>query len=112
MASAETKRSDAIGLIAPDVRRAKYRLTNIMSAAHLRPNACSNRGALTSTVPNRDRNSNHQCHSYSVYQISRGRWRPELGHEWIAPDQSIHIAKAILLDLAANGHQIVKKGGI
>jgi hypothetical protein len=35
-----------------------------------------------------------------------------LDYEWIAPDQSIHIAKAILLDLAANGHQIVKKGGI
>lgn len=36
---------------------------------------------------------------------------PNLDYEWIAPDQSIHIAKAILLDLAANGYQIVKKGG-
>jgi hypothetical protein len=29
--------------------------------------------------------------------------------EWIAPDQSAHIAKAILLDLAANGYAIVKQ---
>jgi hypothetical protein len=34
-----------------------------------------------------------------------------LDYEWIAPDQSVHIAKAILQDLAANGYQIVKKGG-
>jgi len=33
-----------------------------------------------------------------------------LDYEWIAPDQSAHIAKAILLDLAANGYQIMKKG--
>jgi hypothetical protein len=32
-----------------------------------------------------------------------------LDYEWIAPDQSVHIAKA-LQDLAANGYQIVKKG--
>jgi hypothetical protein len=37
---------------------------------------------------------------------------PNLDYEWIAPDQSTHIAKATLLDLAANGYQIVKKGGI
>ena len=35
---------------------------------------------------------------------------PNLDYEWIAPDQSVHIAKAILQDLAANGYQIVKKG--
>ena len=29
--------------------------------------------------------------------------------KWIAPDQSAHIAKAILLDLAANGYAIVKQ---
>jgi hypothetical protein len=34
---------------------------------------------------------------------------PNLDDEWIAPDQSTHIAKAILRDLAANGYQIVKK---
>jgi len=34
---------------------------------------------------------------------------PNLDYEWIAPDQSAHIAKAILLDLDANGYQIVKK---
>jgi hypothetical protein len=34
---------------------------------------------------------------------------PNLDYEWIAPDQSKHIAKSILLDLAANGYQIMKK---
>jgi hypothetical protein len=34
---------------------------------------------------------------------------PNLDYEWIAPDQSTHIAKAILLDLAADGYQIMKK---
>lgn len=34
---------------------------------------------------------------------------PHLDYEWIGPDQSVHIAKAILQDLAANGYQIVKK---
>jgi len=34
---------------------------------------------------------------------------PNLDYEWIAPDQSKHIAKSILLDLTANGYQIVKK---
>jgi len=34
---------------------------------------------------------------------------PNLDYEWIPPDQSSHIAKAILLDLEANGFQIVKK---
>lgn len=32
-----------------------------------------------------------------------------LEYEWIAPDQSIHIAKAILQDLAVNGYQIVRR---
>jgi hypothetical protein len=34
---------------------------------------------------------------------------PNLDYEWIAPEQSAHIAKAILLDLEASGYQIVKK---
>jgi hypothetical protein len=37
---------------------------------------------------------------------------PNLDYEWIAPDQSVHIAKAILQDLAVNGYQIVKKGKV
>jgi len=37
---------------------------------------------------------------------------PNLDYEWIGPDQSVHIAKAILLDLAVNGYQIVKKGKV
>lgn len=34
---------------------------------------------------------------------------PNMNYEWIPPDQSAHIAKAIFLDLDANGYQIVKK---
>ena len=37
---------------------------------------------------------------------------PNLDYEWIAPDQSVHIARAILQDLAVNGYQIVKKGKV
>jgi hypothetical protein len=33
-----------------------------------------------------------------------------LDYEWILPDQSSHVAKAILLELADNGFEIVKKG--
>ena len=34
---------------------------------------------------------------------------PNLDYEWIPPEHSSHITKAILLDLAANGYQIVKR---
>ena len=34
---------------------------------------------------------------------------PNLDYDWIPSEQSAHITKAILLDLAANGFQIVKK---
>ena len=37
---------------------------------------------------------------------------PNLDYEWIAPDQSVRIAKAILQDLAVNGYQIVRKGKV
>jgi hypothetical protein len=33
-----------------------------------------------------------------------------LDYEWIKPEQSTHITRAILLELAASGYQIVKKG--
>jgi hypothetical protein len=33
-----------------------------------------------------------------------------LDYEWIPPDQSAHITKAILADLEAGGYQILKKG--
>jgi hypothetical protein len=36
---------------------------------------------------------------------------PNLDYEWIPPEQSAHITKAILLELEANGFQIVKKRG-
>jgi hypothetical protein len=32
-----------------------------------------------------------------------------MDYEWIPRDQSSHIAKAILLDLEANGYQVAKK---
>jgi hypothetical protein len=35
---------------------------------------------------------------------------PDLDYQWIKPEQSSHVAKAILLELAANGFEIVKKG--
>jgi hypothetical protein len=34
---------------------------------------------------------------------------PNLDYEWIAPEHSLHVTKAILLDLEASGFQIVKK---
>jgi hypothetical protein len=34
---------------------------------------------------------------------------PNMEYEWIPSDQSLHIAKAILLDLEAGGYQIVRK---
>ena len=37
---------------------------------------------------------------------------PNLDYEWIAPDQRVHITKAILQDLAVNGYQIVRKGKV
>jgi hypothetical protein len=33
-----------------------------------------------------------------------------MDYDWISPEQSSRITKAILLDLAANGFEIVKKG--
>jgi hypothetical protein len=35
---------------------------------------------------------------------------PNLDYDWIPPEQSSHITKAILSDLEAGGFQIVKKG--
>ncbi len=37
---------------------------------------------------------------------------PNMTYEWIPPDQSTHIAKAILLELEANGYYIAKKAGV
>lgn len=36
---------------------------------------------------------------------------PNMDYEWIPPEQSAQITKAILLELAAGGFQIVKKAG-
>lgn len=37
-----------------------------------------------------------------------GDGEPNLDYDWIPPEQSSRITKAILLELAANGYQIVK----
>jgi hypothetical protein len=34
---------------------------------------------------------------------------PHLDYEWIPPEQSLHLTKAILLDLESGGFQIMKK---
>jgi len=34
---------------------------------------------------------------------------PDFSHHWIKPEESAHIAKAIMLELEANGFQVVKK---
>ena len=34
---------------------------------------------------------------------------PNLDYDWIKPDQSAHLTKAILQDLADNGYEIVRK---
>jgi hypothetical protein len=38
-----------------------------------------------------------------------GDGSPNLDYAWIPPEQSLHITKAILLDLESGGFQIVKK---
>jgi hypothetical protein len=35
---------------------------------------------------------------------------PNLDYQWVQPEQSAHVAKAILLELAANGFKIVNDG--
>ena len=35
---------------------------------------------------------------------------PTLDYQWVHPEQSSHVAKAIILELAANGFEIVRKG--
>jgi hypothetical protein len=39
-----------------------------------------------------------------------GEGGPNLDYQWVQPEQSAHVAKAIILELAANGFEIVKKG--
>src|SRR2546430_358225 len=39
-----------------------------------------------------------------------GDGSPTLDYQWVQPEQSSHVAKAIILELAANGFEIVRKG--
>jgi len=43
-------------------------------------------------------------------KYAEGDGGPTLDYAWIQPEQSSHVAKAIILELAANGFEIVKKG--
>ena len=37
---------------------------------------------------------------------------PHLDYQWIQPEHSAHVTKAILAELAANGFEIVTKKGV
>ena len=45
----------------------------------------------------------------SMATYPEGDGGSNLDHEWIPPEHSAHIAKAILRELAANGFLVVKK---
>jgi hypothetical protein len=47
-----------------------------------------------------------------THQLGGVHFQLSKGAAWIAPDQSVHTAKAILQDLTVNGYQIVKKGKV
>jgi len=49
-------------------------------------------------------------HTAFVKYPDEGDGGQNLDYDWIKPEQSVQIAKAILLDLAANGFEIVKTG--
>jgi len=45
----------------------------------------------------------------SIVKYPEGDGGVQLDYEWIAPEQSSHVAKVILMELAANGFEIVTK---
>ena len=51
---------------------------------------------------------NNAIHTAFV-KYPEGDGGSHLDYDWIPPEQSAQITKAILLDLAANGFEIVKK---
>jgi hypothetical protein len=46
----------------------------------------------------------------ALTKYPEGDGGPNLDYQWIQPEHSSLVAKAILLDLTANGFEIVKKG--
>src|SRR5258707_15814106 len=50
------------------------------------------------------------CIHGEFIKYAEGEGGPNLHYDWIAPDQSEHIAKTLLLDLAANADAIEEKG--
>jgi hypothetical protein len=57
------------------------------------------------TIENLITNSIHAA----FVKYPEGDGDQNLNYEWIPPEHSLHITKAILMDLEANGFQIVKK---
>jgi hypothetical protein len=60
-------------------------------------------------VDRRDRNTDHNAIHTAFIKYPEGDGGPNMDYDWIPADQSAHIAKAILLDLEANGYHITKK---
>jgi hypothetical protein len=68
---------------------------------------CRNLGGTMSaeTIEKLITNSIHTA----FIKYPEGDGGPNLDYDWIPPEQSSHITKAILSDLEAGGFQIVKK---
>jgi hypothetical protein len=61
-------------------------------------------------VDQNTRKDNHNRHPRGIDEIPEGDGGLHLDYQWVQPEQSSHVAKAILLEWAANGLEIVKKG--
>jgi len=66
----------------------------------------SRRQHVANTVEKLITNSIHTA----FIKYPEGDGDANMDYDWISPEQSSRITKAILLDLAANGFEIVKKG--
>jgi len=66
----------------------------------------SRRQHLADTVEKLITNSIHTA----FIKYPEGDGDANMDYDWISPEQSSRITKAILLDLAANGFETVKKG--
>jgi hypothetical protein len=60
---------------------------------------------VTETIEKLIKNAIHTA----FIKYPEGDGGPNLDYEWILPEQSSHITRAILADLEAGGFQIVKK---
>ena len=60
------------------------------------------------SAPTAEKSIRDSIHTAFI-KYPEGDGGPNLDYDWIKPEQSAQITKAILLDLAANGFEIVKK---